>query len=379
MSDAPRSQPLPALLAAVTAAGGIAALAGTAVWQRWLPAALWHLVFAIGALPLILAAMIYFVPVLTRTPEPPRRLALIPLTALLAGAAIVAWFIHGLPPLRLAAPWLALAAAAGLGRWMLLRRRACLGAAHACLPWYLAALACLMLALAAVGLSPWLPDHTQALRAIHLHLNTLGFMGLTAIGTLQVLLPTVLGRPDGHAMPRLRQDLKWSLAGALAIALGAAFWWPLAAAGALAYAWPLLRLLTGIGRSHGRQALAAGHGAPLLLAAVAALLTVLGHGVLHGIGLTGGRDVLPLFVIGVLLPLVSGAVAQLLPVWLKPGPQTDWHPRARRRLAAFARGRALLLPVAGTLAAADLAAGYLVGMAGAAWLLAVMAVTALRR
>lgn len=376
---APPAQYLTALLAAITAAGSLAALAGTAVWQSWLPAALWHLAFAVGALPMILAAMIYFVPVLTRTPEPPRRLAAIPLAALAAGAGIVAWFVEGIEALRLASPWLALAAAGALGAWIARRRRACLGTAHACLRWYVAALACLGCALAAVGLSPWLPGQTQALRALHLHLNTLGFMGLTAIGTLQVLLPTVLGRPDGTSQLRLRQDLKWSLAGVAGIAIGAAWWWPLAAVAAAAYAWPLLRLLVGTARAYGRALFAPGQGAPLLLAAIAGLLGVVVHGVLHGIGQTPPRQALPLFVVGVLLPLVSGAISQLLPVWLRPGPQTAWHPGARRQLAAGARTRALLLVVAGGLAALAHPAGYALGMVGAAWLVAAMLVTALRR
>jgi hypothetical protein len=40
------------------------------------------------------------------------------------------------------------------------------------------------------------PAGYGALRLVHLHLNTLGFIGLTAIGTLHVLMPTVLGKPD---------------------------------------------------------------------------------------------------------------------------------------------------------------------------------------
>lgn len=303
------------------------ASAGVAAWEHWPPAALWHLVFAVGALPMILAAMAYFVPVLTRTRMAPRALAALPFAAFLAGLSIVGWFVHGGEIVRLAAPWAAFAVVAGFALWMERRRRACLGRAHPCLRWYAAALACLGLGLMAVGVSPWLPEHAHALRLFHLHVNMLGFIGLTATGTLKVLLPTVIGKPNPTA---------------------ADFFAP-------------------------RQP------APLLLAAVAGLAFSLLHGVAHGLGTPGGRDALPLFAIGFLLPLVSGAVAQLLPVWLRPGIQTEWHRSRRSRLAAFARTRAALLLAAGPLAAAGSAFGYGIGIAAALWLLATMALAAFRR
>lgn len=306
------------------------ASAGVAAWERWPPAALWHLVFAAGALPMILAAMAYFVPVLTRTRMAPRALAALPFAAFLAGLSIVAWFVQGgeiVQVVRIAAPWAAFAIVAGFAFWMERRRRACLGRAHPCLRWYAAALACLGMGLVAVGVSPWLPEHATALRLFHLHINTLGFIGLTAAGTLKVLLPTVIGKPNPAV---------------------ADFFAP-------------------------RQP------APLLLAAVAGLAISLLHGIAHGLGMPGGRDALPLFVIGFLLPLVSGAVAQLLPVWLRPGIQTEWHRSRRSRLSAFARTRAALLLVAGPLAAAGSAFGYGLGIAAALWLLAAMALATFRR
>jgi hypothetical protein len=47
---------VPAMLAALTALASLLAMAGIVLWQRWLPAALWHLVFAVGAMPMIFAA-----------------------------------------------------------------------------------------------------------------------------------------------------------------------------------------------------------------------------------------------------------------------------------------------------------------------------------
>lgn len=369
---------VPAMLAALTTLASLMAMAGIVLWQRWLPAALWHLVFAVGAMPMIFAAMTYFAPVLTRTPAAPKVLSIVPATALVAGLGIVGWFAYGIEILRQASPWLALAATLGFGWWIARRRNACLGRPHAGLWWYAAALLCLALGLFAVGLSAQLPEHAPALRAFHLHINTLGFMGLTAIGTLQVLLPTVFSQPDPAASGRLAKDLPWSVAGALVIAVGASSWWPLAAIGACAYLWPILRLVRASLDAYGKRLWSAGHAAPLLLAAIAGLTLLLLHGLAHGVTVGRARDALPLFLIAFVLPLVSGAVTQLLPVWLRPGAQGDRHKSQRRRLAAFARTRAALLACGGLLAAFGLDVGYLIGMLGALWLIGAMANAALR-
>ncbi len=383
MFTALRFHHFPALLAAITAIGSLLALVGTSSGRHWLPAAYWHLVFAVGALPLILAAMAYFTPVLTRTPEAPRGLAIVPLVALVAGLTIVDWFVGGGSPLRQIAPWLALGAAAGLAIWMRRRRRACLGPPHACLAWYTAALFCLGLGLAAVGLSALRPEYGPNLRAFHLHINTLGFMGLTAIGTLQVLLPTVLGRPDPATSRRLARDLPWSLTGALGVAAGAGvggiLGWAAAVAATAVYTWPLLRLANDLHRAYGGQIWSPHRATPLLLAATTGLALTLGHGLAHGGGIIPPRDVLPLFVIGFLLPLVSGAVGQLLPVWLRPGAQAEWHRQQRTRLAILARTRAALLLCAGSLSVLGsetvATLGDLLGMLGALWLIGTMALT----
>lgn len=367
-------QRLLTFLAVSTALAGAVGLAAL-TFPRWLPAAAWHLLFAVSALPLILAAMSYFVPVLTRTAGPDRALAALPGAALLAGIGIAAHFVTGSEILRLASPWLALAAVGSFAAWAAGRGRACLGQPNPCLAWYLTALGLLGLGLLAVGISPWLPEQQSALRAVHIHLNTLGFMGLTALGTLQVLIPTVAGRPDPEAGTRLVRDLKWSAGGALAMATGATGFGPLAAVGALAYAWPVVALFAGLRRAYGGELWRPGRTAPLLLSAVAGLAIVLGHGLLHLAGTVGGRGVLPLFAIAFLVPLVSGAAGQLLPVWLRPGPQGLWHQRQRERLAYGARLRAALLPVGGILASAGLSIGYGIGAFCAAWLaLAMLAV-----
>ena len=53
-------------LLAINAIAMMAAAAGLAIFSLWPPQAVAHVAFALGILPLILAAMSYFIPVLTR-------------------------------------------------------------------------------------------------------------------------------------------------------------------------------------------------------------------------------------------------------------------------------------------------------------------------
>lgn len=112
---------------------------------------------AVGATPLIFGAMSHFIPVLTRTRTATAGLLGIPVLALAGGA-------------------LAVIAASALLVWH--RRAGMLGRPHPCLAWYETALACLVLALVAILASVFWPQQAMALRRLHLHLNTLGFVGL---------------------------------------------------------------------------------------------------------------------------------------------------------------------------------------------------------
>lgn len=338
-----------------------ASFAGAVVlawFQPLPPAAHLHLALAVGIMPLILGAMSHFVPVLTRSGAPAAGIRAIPWLALAAGALAVFSFISPNQIYYFAA-LLALAAAAAFAGWIAGRGRSALGKPHPCLYWYLAAIACLMLALAAVAAMAIWPEQRLALKRLHLHLNTLGFIGLTAIATLQVLLPTAVGRPDPQAANRLHQDLKWALGGTLLIAAGSAWLAPLAWLGALLWALPVWRLgrawLT-LYRVEIRQF----HGAaPSLAAALAGFSAALLFGVLHAAGVLRPGDGAHAFILAFLFPLVTGAVSQLLPVWLKPGVQTAWHGQIRQRLQWGGGIRGLMFLGGGLL----LADGWRGGMA----------------
>jgi len=310
-----------------------------------------HLVLAVGAMPLIFGAMSHFIPVLTRTRTAPSGLLGLPVLALAGGAlAVGALSLPGLFWGRYAGALLALAAASALPAWSRRRRAEMLGRPHPCLAWYDAALACLVLALFAILASAIWPQQTIALHRLHLHLNTLGFVGLTAVSTLAVLLPTVTGRPDPDVGPRLRRNLPWAVAGTLLVAIGSAWFGPLAWIGGALWSIPLVRLGASWLRLYRTEILALHGAAPLLATALAGLALSMIFGAMNSIPAAGAfRSTQPalVFVSGFMLPLVSGAASQLLPVWLRPGVQSSWHAELRDRLGRYGGARAVLFCLGG--------------------------------
>lgn len=326
-----------------------------------------HLALAVGVLPLILGAMSHFVPVLTRSREAEPAVGVMLLAAwsagLLAFAQFAAW---PFPFAASAASGAALLAATGFAHWAWRRGKAALGSPHPGLNWYLAALGCLILALAAIPAMDVWPAQRLLLKRFHLHLNTLGFIGLTAFGTLQVLLPTVAGRPDAQAAQRLRIDLPYAFAGTLLVAIGAA-WLPwLAMAGVVLWVVPVVRLVLAWHRLFRADILRAHGAAPLLAAALLGFVCALVAGGLHGAGWRDPVAGAHLYIFSFLFPLVSGAVGHLLPLWLRPGQQTEWHASARTILTFCSGFRALLFLTGGLLLAAGYRWGIYLALAGLA-------------
>lgn len=363
---------LPLLVVVALAAGCAAiALAGSATLA---PAAWAHVAFALGIMPLILGAMAYFVPVLTRSTAPPSTLRLAPLAALAAGGlAVYALAAAQRPTAAITAAALAaLAAVSAVLVWIVGRASAALGPPHAGLRWYVAACGFLvagLLAVAAIGV--W-PAQYAPLRLLHLHVNTLGFVGLTTIGTLQVLLPTAAGRPDPGAARRLARDLWWSAGGAALIALGAAWFRPLSYVGLMLYLLPLVRLGRAWWRDFRPQILRRDGATPSLASALLGFLLLLAAGAVHGRGWLAGRDTTAAFIAAFLLPLVSGAATQLLPVWLRPGIQTAWHHDLRQDLGRWSLLRAGLMIAGGVVMALGVAEGIWLTGAGLVVLMAVI-------
>jgi hypothetical protein len=70
------------------------------------------------------------------------------------------------------------------------------------------------------------------------------------------------------------------------------------------------------------------------------------------------------FIAAFLLPLISGALAQLVPVWLYPGRRTERRDRLRAALAAGGRLRASCFLAAGILLAFGWSEGGLLAFVG---------------
>ena len=340
----------------VFAAGLLAVLAG---WTSVTVAV--HAALGVGALPLIAGAMLHFVPVLTRSAGAPAALARLPLV--LQGAGVLALLFvagqAGFGGLHAAAA-LAWGGCAVLALWIVLRVRRTLGAPHPGWSWYFMAVLCLLGGLAAIVAAYVWPLAFTGLRLAHVRLNLFGFVGLTALGTLHVLLPTVFGAPDPKTPSRLRQDLPLAFGGVLAVAcaglLPAPFDSGALLLGLTLYGVCVLKLAGAWWAAYGAKLWRDGV-ATLLVGALGGLCVVLmvqagevfwawgypwliGHAV-HTV------HVPSVFVLAFLLPLVSGALSQLVPVWAHPGRVTPARLACRALLARYGQCRALAHAAAG--------------------------------
>jgi hypothetical protein len=347
--------------AAALSAAPLLAQAGGAVP----PAPTIHIAFAAGAMPLIFGAIIHFIPVLTRTGVPGLPLRCLPLAVQLAGIA-TPLALAGLLPgwsLHVAASVVALAALV-LIVWIARRLRATLGTPHPGAHWYGAALLCLFFAVSLVPV--WLAQAQlgAALRLFHLHLNTLGFIGLAALGTLPVLLPTALGRPDPLAAARLRRDLPLAVIGVMLVAAGSTATVWLAGFGAALLLWVVAANLLAWRRAFGLKAIVGAGGTASLAAATLGLVLLLLLGLAHGLGIMPGRPAIAGFLALFLLLLVTGALSQLLPVWRYPRGATLARQTLQARLAWGGRWRAVLFLLGGGWLVFDDARGWLLVLAG---------------
>jgi len=305
-----------------------------------------HLVLAVGVMTLITAAMQHFVPVLTRSRGAGRWTARLPLLMLASGGLALAVFFGWLDLVWVTlAAALALTGVIGMLGWMRNKARNTLGKPHPGLAWYIAAMSCLGLGLISAALIPFLPAWHAELRAFHIHINLYGFIGLTAVGTLQVLMPTAANQADPQVSMRLRKDLKWALTGSLALAVGQAGWPPLTWIGGLLWFWVIGHMGWAWWRLH-RAHILAWHGAEPVLAAA-----LLGFGfALLGVLLElENLQPLTLFLPGFLMPLVVGAASQLGPVWIEAGRSMARHAEDRAKITRWNSVRALLFITAAVL------------------------------
>lgn len=303
-----------------------------------------HLVLAVGVMSLITAAMQHFAPVLARGRGPDAWLRYLPWmmagTGLLLVGALAGWLPWGVVSV---AALVGLFGALSMASWMMGLSRRSVGPPHPGMCWYVAAMFCLALGLGAALLIPLFPEAHAVLRVFHLHINLYGFVGLTAVGTLQVLMPTAAGESDPKASGRLKYGVRLAFFGSLMLAAGQAaeaFW--LAASGAGLWGWVVGDMLLAWLRRF-RSRMFRWHGVePALGVAGVGFVAALAAALMDSAGMLELGNPLAIFLPGFLFPLVSGAAGQLAPVWMKPGRREDWHLASVVALGRWGGARALL-------------------------------------
>ena len=369
MGDA--SQPMRRVMVALGIAAPVFFLSALILFAplRQNTPALVHMILAAGVMPLIMGAMIYFTPVLTHTRAPSWPILLLPGLSVLAGIWATASLFWRRDLVMLPALTAMLVAGVLLG-WIWHRARNMVGRPHPGLHWYRLALVGLILGLFAISMSTlWLESWT-AFRQFHLHMNIFGFVGLTAVGTLRVLLPTVAGYNDPVTGVRLQRDLYPMALGALLMAAGSAGWYWLVWPGLAFWLVPLARFAFPL-VSHWREQVWGWHrpGMSLGLAVAGLMLVLIAKG-FHAAGVLPGEAALPLFVYMFLFPLVTGAISYLLPVWVWPARNDTAYEAAVQRLAWGSGVRALVFFAAGILTlSGQPGAAYLAGAAMAIFLI----------
>lgn len=326
----------------------------------------YHIIFAIGVVPLILGAIIHFVPVLTRSRSPATIIRILPFIALFGGFMVTMYFAFPktLPYGHTLGASIIVIAVVSLVVWAYRLRLKAIGNPHSCLDWYLAALLCLLIALGAILVGYFIPSQHTTLRLIHLHLNTLGFISFTAIGTLQVLMPTVAQRPDPNVASRMHNQLKWIVAGTFIIAFGTAWHHNLTWIGLALLVIPIFRIFKSWIQLYSKDIFRIHGAAPALAVALCGYVIALIIGSIYAYHQSQFNPIAT-FIIAFLMPLVTGAVSFLLPLWLRPGQQTPWHLAARKHLGFSGGLRALILMTGGIM----VGLGYEPG-----WYLAIFAV-----
>jgi hypothetical protein len=305
--------------------------------------------------------MIYFTPVLTHSRTPGWLVMIVPLLALVSGALASTGLLWRRDLLPIPAV-LALAAAGALLGWMWYRARTMLGRPHPGLDWYRWALACLLLGLMAILVAMFRPEYWMALRRFHLHINLLGFVGMTAFGTLRVLVPTVAGYADADARRRLQGDLYFAVIGTLLIAVGSASqgWlvWP----GLVLWLIPLMRFAASLVMQWRKFVWGWHRSSASLGLAVFGLIAVLVSAGFHATGARPSGVSIQVFFFVFLFPLVTGAVSYLLPVWLWPARNTANYECSARRLVWGSGVRSLVFLASGAVACTGMReAVYLAG------------------
>ncbi|MBF0175882.1 MAG: hypothetical protein HQL63_03395 [Magnetococcales bacterium] len=352
-----------AVLAVVTLLSfvSVGALTGT-----WSVALVVHIVLGVGVFPLLTAMMIHFTSVLTRSRQAEGLVAWLPVLAMVVGlmAVLTVGFDRRIglvgAPLGLLIGLILLA-------WMHKCARQALGGVHPGLRWYQGSAMFLVVAMLAMEVGLQLPERWLVLRGVHLHCNLLGFLGMAAVGTLQVLLPTVGGYTDADSGRRLQLDYKYAVMGTLGAAVGAAWFRPLSLVGLACWLIPVVHLAVSVLR-HRPRIWFEGGGLFPLFGALLGYLSLMLSGLPVALGWMDPARMVPLFFMAFLFPLVTGALGYLLPLWLRQGDgSAGFHARDRQVLARGSRWRTLIFLGSGVAMAAGEGWSVYLAVVGLVW------------
>jgi nitrite reductase (NO-forming) len=205
--------------------------------------------------------------------------------------------------------------------------------------YYLAASLCLLLGIPA---GAWMLVDRGGSRILlfHLHVNLLGWVTLTILGTLLTFWPTVLRtRMADGARQASRRGLPLCLAGVAALGLGSLGWWPPVAAAGLAGLAAAVLLLLGPAAVAARQNPPSSFAAWSIAAGVGWLLVALGWDAANlltapdaATAADGFGRVLIVLGAGFVAQVLIGSLSYLMPMTLGGGPE-----QARLRSAVLDR------------------------------------------
>jgi hypothetical protein len=306
---------------------------------RWL---LIHLLMLGAATNAILVWSTHFAQAVLRSPVPTTRRDEVARLAVL-NAGVVGVLVAGLSgPAWLAIPASALVFAAVAAHLMALAirlRRALPAPFTVTVHYYLAAAVALLLGVPAGGWMMVVAD-TAGLHLFHAHINVLGWISLTVLGTVLTLWPTVLRtRMAAGAVRAARRALPLAVGALVAVAVGVLIWWPVLAVAGLAMFGAAVTVIAVPAVAAARARPPSSFAAWSIAAAIGWLLVAL---VVDAVALlsAGSPEVAAARFGVVLVPLLAGFVAQvligalgyLLPTVLGGGPA-----RVRARTAVMER------------------------------------------
>ncbi|GIJ23007.1 hypothetical protein [Micromonospora lutea] len=308
---------------------------------RWLGM---HLLLLGVATNAIVIWSAHFTSAVLRSPAPASRHGEgLRLTVLNLGVVgVLASGVVGRPWIGVTGAGLVFAAIAAHLVWLVARLRAALPARFTVtVHHYLAATGALLIG---IPVGAWMlvvdDDSRPRLLLFHAHVNLLGWVTLTVLGTLLTLWPTVLRtRMADSAGTAARRGLPTAIAGLTAVGIGVLAWWPALAVGGLALTATAVLLTAVPAGQAARQKTPASFPSWSITAAAGWLLVALGVDawtLLSAPDPAGAADrfgaVLVPFLIGFVGQVLLGALAYLLPMALGGGPA-----RVRERTARLDR------------------------------------------